>query len=104
VSVAVASDAGVVYVGTVAGGLEAAGHGFRFVGAVPGGGTLNLKLRTRDGVRFRVTAAAKGFSAGAATPPLATTTLRIGNDCFALATPCSANGSGTREVCKRPRR
>lgn len=100
VALEVATAGGVVYAGTVAGGLTPSGSGFKFTGPVPGGGTLSLKLRTRDGVLFKLFGAAKGFTAGTTTPPLATTTLRIGNDCFALGAPCRANTKGTREVCK----
>ncbi len=89
-----------VYDGTVTGGLIVSGRGFKFNAPVAGGGTLHLKLRTKDGVLYKLTATAKGFTAGATSPPLATTRVRIGNDCFVVPTPCHANSKGTREVCK----
>ncbi len=100
VELQLATTSGTVYDGTVAGGLLPSGTGFKFNGTVPGGSTLNLKLRTKGGVLYKLTAAAKGFTAGTTTPPSATTMLRIGNDCFALTAPCKANSKGNREVCK----
>jgi hypothetical protein len=95
--------AGTVYDATIAGGLPPSNGGFSFSGPVPGAGQLTLKLRTRDGLAYKISASAKGFSAGGSSPPTGTTTFRIGNDCFAVTLPCTASGGGTREVCKPPR-
>jgi len=100
VAMQLTTTGGTVYSGTVAGGLTLTGSCYKFNGVVPGGGTLNLKLRTKDHVLFKLTGSAKGFAVGTTSPPLATTMVRIGNDCFALPAPCHANSKGTRETCK----
>lgn len=100
VAVRVTAGAGVVYSGTAAGGLTPRGRGFKFNAPVPGGGMLSLKLRSKDGVLFKISGAAKGFAAGATTPPLGTTSIRIGNDCYARTTPCRLTARGVRETCK----
>jgi hypothetical protein len=92
------------YNGVIPGGtLVPITHGFKFRGSVPGGGNMNVKLTSKDGKLFKVSASAKTFTAGGTIAPLGTATVRVGQDCFALTLPCAANVSGTRETC-RPRR
>jgi hypothetical protein len=100
VELQLATASGTVYAGTAAGGLTVSGSGYKFNAPVPGGGTLTLKLRTKDHVLYKMSGSAKGFAAGTTSPPLATTMVRIGNDCYAQPTPCKANSKGTRETCK----
>jgi hypothetical protein len=95
------SGTGAVYSGTVAGGLQAMHGGFQFSGPAAGGGTLDVKLRTRDGLLYRITASASGFSAAGSAAPNGTTTIRVGDDCFAATLACRA--AGQTEVCKPTR-
>jgi len=99
VELRLAGASGNVYDGTAAGGLVATAGGFKFNAPVPGGGTLSVKLRSKDGVFYKLTGNAKGFTAGTIAAPLVTR-VRIGNDCFAVAPPCKANVKNTRETCK----
>jgi len=95
------SGASTVYDGSVAGGLLPAKKGFKFVGAATtGGGELNIKLKTKDGLSFKVTAIAKKTNSSGSAVPLGTALFRIGNDCFAASVPCRSASAGKVEVCK----
>jgi hypothetical protein len=94
---------GTIYNASIAGGLIPSGTGFKFSGLVPGGGKLAVKLRSRDGVLYKLLASAKGFSAAGSGLPVGTVTARVGNDCFTVALPCAASRGGRREVCKPAR-
>ncbi len=92
--------AGSVYSGTVADGLVPTRGGFKYRGPATGGGTINVKLRTRDGLLYKVAASASGFSSAGSLVPEGTTTLRVGDDCFARTLACKAAAGGRSEVCK----
>ncbi len=97
------SGVGTAYATTLTGGLEPMSSGFKFNGTAPGGEHLSLKLRTRDGLSYKVSASANGFSAGGSALPLGTVRLRIGNDCYEISLPCESRQNGQREVCKPAR-
>jgi hypothetical protein len=85
------------------GGLVATRGGFKFRGPAVGGGTLNVRLRSKDGRRFKVAVTASGLDAAGSPAPVGTTTLRMGDDCFAETLPCTTSGGGQSVVCKPPR-
>jgi hypothetical protein len=102
----VVSFAGVTtaYQGLIpAGSLVPTSHGFKFKGSVPGGGQMNVKLTSKDGLLYKLTASAKTFTVGGSVAPLGTVTLRVGKDCFALTLPCAVGSGGTRETCRPAR-
>ncbi len=93
--------AGIVYDGSVAGGLLAAKSGYKFIGpATTGGGALTIKLKSKDGRSFKVTAIAKAMNSSGSAVPIGTPLFRIGNDCFAASVPCKPASGGKVEVCK----
>jgi hypothetical protein len=89
-----------------AGSMTAFSQGFKFKGSAPGGGKMNVRLTTKDGILYKVQASAKNFSVGVGPglPPLGTVTVRVGKDCFAMTLACTANAAGNRQTCKPPRR
>ncbi len=90
------------YSGVIPGGsLIPINHGFKFKGSVPGGGKMNVRLTSKDGQLYKVSATAKTFSAGGTVAPVGTVTVRVGQDCFAITLPCT-NKNG-RQVCKPAR-
>ena len=98
------SGTSTVYDGSVAGGLLPAKGGYKFVGpATTGGGTLIIKLKSKDGLNYKVSVVAKAINSTGTAVPLGTPLFRIGNDCFAASVPCKSAGGGKVEVCKPPK-
>ncbi|MCC6763419.1 MAG: VCBS repeat-containing protein [Deltaproteobacteria bacterium] len=85
---------------TVAAGLPPIRHGFKYRGPAAGGGTLSVRVTSKDGRRFKVTASVAGIDATGSAAPEGTTLVRVGDDCFAATLPCAAKSGGQSEVCK----
>jgi hypothetical protein len=85
------------------GPLVATRNGFKYRGPLAGGGTLSLRLTTKDGRVFRLVAAASGLDASGSPTPTGTTTVRVGADCFAATLACNTSGGGQNVVCKKGR-
>ncbi len=94
------SGATTVASGVVATGLAPIHHGFKYHGPAAGGGTLNVRLTSKDGRRYKITAAVTGLTATGSAVPEGTTMVRIGDDCFAVTLPCASKSNGQSEVCK----
>jgi hypothetical protein len=82
------------------GGLTPTRGGFKFRGPSTGGGTLNVKLSAKDERLYKLVVSVSGFDATGSAAPVGTTTVRIGDDCFAVTLPCTTTAGGQTTVCK----
>jgi len=95
-------DGSVIFSATLPTGLEPKGRGFSFKGPL-GGGLGKIKLKSKDGVTFKVAISVKNATIAQSALPQSDGLVRIGNDCFEALVPCKANKKGTTETCRPPK-